>query len=429
MLCVFTAIYCSFFARTLASDELTEREWKAECAKRRCCMKRDEVLESDMPHVLCEPLSAEECGEHDEYCIWDCNPGHHLSGNTDRHFTRVSPMDGEYEEPHPDFERGTHETFDQCMSSGFTIERDDCGVEYEDMLDQELLKQYCLGNHQSTETTVREHGTDADFEVGDDNSNDNSTLSDRRGISGYAGGDILGHDGRVRIWNKRYNYPYPAVVYFTFADGNGRTHRCTASFISPYWAITAGHCVYGKGDWYRRRKLWSYVHSCSDMKEWNVHRVKYAVTFRSFTQASATHAYYNHPWSWDIAWLRVQKKANMRSLAIGYDYRFKGNLHFNIISYPADKPDCQKFFQSCVYSEWDGAHQQITYDCDTYGGASGSPVYRNNVIYAIHTIGACYDMFGNFQSNNVCNLATRITRSKFKTICKYLNRDTPGICP
>jgi len=420
MLCISNAIYSLLFLCALASNGRKERPNEAECAARRCCMKRDEVPASDMLNVLCETLSDEECGEYDEYCIWDCHANDHQSvgkrGTSERHFSRISAMDGEYEEPLPGFQRGTNETFEECMSSGRTIERDDCGVEYEDIMDEDLLRQFCLGNQQY-ETTVGLHGTYPDMDVDDDN----STSSDRRR-------DVLGTDGRWEVPSTWSNYwPYRSVFYLEF---NG--YRCTASLISPYWAITAGHCVWGNGDWYSNWNLYKYVHSCSDCTSSNLFTVQYAVTFTAYINAASV----DSKFSWDIAWLRVSQDAGnqLGYFGFGYDSGFSGTLYFSIISYPADKPDCQKYSQYCPYSEWDGDHQQVTYECDTYGGASGSPVYRyrsgyGQIVYAIHTNGACFDSNGQYQSVNVCNLATRITSSKFNAICGWVEIDTPNHCP
>jgi len=401
---------CTAICCLLCSFVLAKRD--DECEERRCCVKRDEVLDLPILHDPCETLSDEECGENDDFCIWNCHPDEHPSDS--RRFRGISDMEGQYEEPVPGFERGKNETFEECMASGRTIDRDDCGVEYEDIIDEDLLRQFCLDRHNNSKFSP-------DIDGGDNPDRD----AGKR--------DVLGNDGRVLVPSGyRYYWPYRVVLYIIFANGNGGYSRCTASLISPYWAITAGHCVYGGGDWYSDWRLYKYVHSCSDANSGNQYTVWYAVTFTAFISASST----NDRMSWDMGWLRLHQDAGdqLGYFGFGYNTGFSGTVNFNIISYPADKSDCSKWWQSCSYSEWDGDHQQITYECDTYGGASGSPVYKyvwgyGNVVYAIHTYGACYDANGNFQYNNVCNMATRITQSKYNAICYWLEKDTPNRCP
>jgi len=451
---VSTSIYCLF---VLAVSGRTARKNEAECAERRCCKTRNEMTDSSLLHGLCEKLSDEECGENDEFCIWECHSEEYRFGgkgrtSINRRFRGISAMVGQYEEPQPGFERGMHETFEECMASGRTIERDDCGVEYEDIMDEELLRKFCLDNHEIFHFAMGTHGADLDIDVADvdtdldidvtDNYSQNVTANEgQQGTDTVADvssdndqrRDVLGPDNRVFLpsWHYRNRYPFRAVNYIQFKTANGKYSRCTASMISPQWAITAAHCVYGGGDWYSGWKVYKNVHSCSDRTNANAFTVDYAVTFTSFMKASSRNA----RWDWDIAWLRLHQAAGnqLGYFGFGWNSSFSGKLYFNIISYPADKPDCSKYYQYCAYSEWDGDHQQVTYECDTFGGASGSPVYKpisgkGNVIYAIHTNGACYDARGRFQHDGVCNLATRITKSKYNAICWYLNRDTPNRC-
>jgi len=403
MFSISTAICCIFLIITSEGRRRTVEE--TECAERRCCKERPEVTKLSTLHdILCEALSVEECGAHDETCMWDCYPDDDQDGErgfTDRHFVRVSDMKGKYVEPQPGFNNGPHlETFEDCMSSGSLIERDDCGVEYKYTMDQKLLRQFCERNHKISKATEEGAATDPVI----DDVNDNSTDIRRRAV--------FGHDGRVEIRGEdRDYYLWRKTVYFEYNKGDGRTGRCTASMISSNWAITAAHCVWGNGDWYGDRKLWSRVHSCSDRNDDKLFIGVGVVTFTAYINYAniGSGSYMD----WDMAWIRLNKDPGLGWFGYGFNTGFSGNLIFDIVSYPGDKPDCKKYHQSCVWSGW-GVDRQETSDCDTSGGASGAPIYRwtegsGNVVYAVLS-----------SENPLVNIATRITSSKFNAIQSYL---------
>jgi len=418
------------------------RENEAECSKRRCCITRDEAKDySPMLHGLCENLSDEECGANDDFCIWDCHPDENrFQGKTHtRRFRGISVMGGHYEKQQPRLEKGMHETLEECMESGRTIERDDCGVQYEDIMDEGLLREFCLDNHESFHFAKGLHGTDPIIDVADDDSQNVTHNEGQQGTDPETNfsfdndrrRDVLHPDTRFHLRSSRYRnrYPYRAVLYLEFKKKKRFfPSRCTAFMVSRYWALTAGHCVYGGGDWYRGWKLYKNVDYCSDRTYANLLTVNYAVTFNSYRNAKSQ----NDKFNWDIAWLRLRKPHNLGYFGFGWR-GFSGKVSFHVVSYPADKPNCGKWYQYCRYSEWDGAHQQITYMCDTSKGASGSPVFRRKrrrgyIVYAVHTNGACYNADGHYRNDNHCNLATRITKGKYRTICRYLKKDNRNRC-
>jgi len=405
MLHILTYICCLILV--IKSDESRERAGRTECAARRCCKKRRGVLKLQMLHdTLCEPLTAEECGAHDETCVWDCHQNDYQGGKrgfTDRHFVRVSDMKGKYVEPQITLNKGAHqETFEDCMASGHLIERDDCGVEYQDEMDQKLLRQFCSRNHEAAEATRERAATGQIVDDVNDNSTDIGTRSGRRRA-------VFGSDGRVVIpWEDRNYYLWRKTVYLTFTNGNGGTRRCTASMISRDWAITSAHCVWGGGDWYGNWKIYTHSHSCPGSND-NEYKGIRAVTFTTYINNADN----SRRFDWDIAWIKLDKgTSGLGWFGYGYSTGFSGNEIFDIVSYPADK-GCNKMFQSCVWSGWE-LDRQTTSECDTYRGASGAPIYRvregyGNVVYAVLSA-----------QNSIHNIATRITKSKYNAIKNYV---------
>jgi len=400
---ILTAICCFLI---IASEGRRDRASKTECRSRSCCMQRREVPEiSDTP---CETLSVTECGAHDETCVWDCYPNQHQVGKrgvTDRHFVRVSDMKGKYVEPQFGSDEGPHdETFEECMSSGQLIERDDCGVEYKDTMDQELLRQFCERNHKSAKATAERTAPDSDIDD-DDDITDIGT-SDRRRT-------VFGHDGRIEIPSYyRNHYLFRTTVFISYWDGSSH-RRCTAFMISKHWAITAAHCVYGNGDWYGHWNIWSHVHSCSDRRN---SRNRYyglrAITFNGYINA-VKRGDWNSQKIWDIAWIQLNRGTNFGSFGLGYSTGFRGDTVFDVISYPVDKPDCKKYYQRCVWSGWT-SDLQFTSVCDIAPGAGGAPVFKyvrglGHVVFAVMT-----------GENKYHNAATRITKSKFNAIRNFV---------
>ena len=212
------------------------------------------------------------------------------------------------------------------------------GVEYDDMIDQELLRKFCVRKHKKAKATAERTVKHSDIGDVNDNSTDIGTSDRRR--------KVFKPDGRDELkWEDRNHYLWRRTLYIEYWGGDG-TYQCTASMISEYWAITSAHCVWGNGDWYGDWKIWSHVHSCSDLNHDNLYNGIKAVTFAAYVDAMNSGNRVAQM-NWDIAWIKLDRATTFGSFGYGYNPGFSGYMIFDVISYPSDMPDCKKYFQSC----------------------------------------------------------------------------------
>lgn len=379
---------------------------EAKCAARRCCNIIDGLTNSDLPKGLtCKKLSDEECGEYDEFCEWECNPSKTKNRKQKRKYLGISVFDGDVEEPiDDDIDNNIGpEPYEDCLKYGKFIVTDDCGVQYEETLNDKELEAFCKF-HKKSDSSFKNDGIDVQDMNADDGDFD-IAMNHRRM-------KVLGSDDRVKV--KSVSYPTSSVMYLGFKTQSGGWARCTATMISPRWAITAAHCLYGKGDFSSGWRLIRDVLSCNDRIDSNkFFAIEAAVLSEWKTSPSS---------KYDIGLLRLSNDPGRGYLDFGYNEDIKGTSYMNIISYPGDKPDCSKWIQYCPYQEW-WEYKIRTQHCDTAGGASGSSVYKyynttgDRIIYAIHST-----------ATTTKNSATRITPSAYNFICSKVEMDDPGHC-
>lgn len=208
---------------------------------------------------------------------------------------------------------------------------------------------------------------------------------------------VLGVDDRVRIANTTVP-PWNGICQLNITSRTGQRFTGTGWLIAPRTIITAGHCVYlhGAGGWAASIE----VSAGRNGTSFPFGRIR-STTFRALT-----------------AWTRDRNR--------NYDYgciilpsapRMSGRLPFcfnfaalgdaairaralNLSGYPGDKGGTTQWFHARGAKSL--TPHTITYDIDTAGGQSGSPVWQlaNGVRTAvgIHTNGS-----------PLGNSATRIT--------------------
>ena len=213
-------------------------------------------------------------------------------------------------------------------------------------------------------------------------------------------------DNRVRVGNTR-PYPWRTICHLEIYTRTGARGGGTGVFIGPRVVLTAGHCLYlhGHGGWARSI------------------RVTPGANGRSSPYGSAVGTYFistkgwvnsrNSNYNYGVIVLpsnqRLGNRVGWMGLANLSDSSLRGLL-VNSSGYPGDKPYRTQWWNA--NSILATTYRRLYYRIDTFGGQSGSPVwrYRNGQrhIVGIHTTGG-----------SRYNGATRINRPVFNNLVKW----------
>lgn len=209
---------------------------------------------------------------------------------------------------------------------------------------------------------------------------------------------VIGADDRIKITSTAAR-PWSGICQLNITARNGQRFIGTGWLIAPRTVITAGHCVYihNAGGWVREVEVspgrngatrpFGAVKSgrVSSTPQWVASRDRnhdYGCIILPRAPKSATGAL---PFCFNYA---ARSEAQIRSRAL------------NLSGYPGDKGGITQWFHARMAKAV--SNFVITYDIDTAGGQSGSPVwhFQNNIRTAvgIHTNGS-----------PLGNSATRIT--------------------
>ena len=211
---------------------------------------------------------------------------------------------------------------------------------------------------------------------------------------------VIPPDDRVRI-QATTSYPWRAICSLRIRTRTGKTYIGTGWFINARTVMTAGHCLYlhNEGGW---------ASSVTVMPGRNGSSLPYgAVTATSLRSVTGWTRGRSADFDYGCILLPEGNRLGARTGSFGFAALNDATLkdkYVNLSGYPGDKPAGTQWYH---HRRVKGvSSRRFTYDIDTAGGQSGSPVWyiRNNVRYAvgIHT-------YGSLRGNS----ATRITRDVF----------------
>ncbi|QPF74099.1 trypsin-like serine protease [Roseateles sp. DAIF2] len=219
---------------------------------------------------------------------------------------------------------------------------------------------------------------------------------------------IIGTDDRVRV-GATGSYPWRAICALRITAANGRQYIGTGWFISPRTVITAGHCVFmhNEGGWARSIEVIPGLNDASrpfgSASSGNLRSVT------GWTQSR------NREFDYGAIILPANARLGERTGWFGLAVRddaFLRAANLNLSGYPGDKGGSQQWFMAQRTKSLSA--RVITYDIDTMGGQSGSPVWvlQNGQRYGVgvHTNG-----------HGSGNSATRIETNVYNRMVAWKN--------
>lgn len=222
----------------------------------------------------------------------------------------------------------------------------------------------------------------------------------------YPPESVCGFDDRVQVTNTTA-VPWRWICQLIITMANGNKSRCTGWFIGPRTVMTAGHCVYsrGAGGWARSIEVIPGMNGASRPFGWQV-----GTSFRSVVGwvSNGDHNYDygaiilpNNNLGNSVGWFGF---ASLSDSSLQ-------NLLVNNAGYAGDKPFGTLWFNAGRITSITA--RKLYYMLDTYGGHSGSPIWRylNGQRHAlgVHAYGGCP------------NSATRITMPVFNNMLAWKN--------
>lgn len=209
---------------------------------------------------------------------------------------------------------------------------------------------------------------------------------------------VIGADDRVRIANTTVR-PWSGICQLNITARNGQRFIGTGWLIAPRTVITAGHCVHiaTAGGWAREIEV-SPGRNGASRPFGSVRSSRLSASPEWVTSRSRNH---------DYGCIILPRAPRAASGALPFTFGFAARSDaqirsraLNLSGYPGDKGGITQWFHARLARAVSA--NVITYDIDTAGGQSGSPVWHleNNIRTAvgIHTNGS-----------PLGNSATRIT--------------------
>ncbi len=220
---------------------------------------------------------------------------------------------------------------------------------------------------------------------------------------------VHGPDDRVQVTNTSV-YPWRAHASLLITAADNSTWIGTGWFIGPHTLMTAGHVVFIKNSGVAGRDGW--VKKIQVMPGRNGSSLPYgsitATSFRSVTGWTN-----NGDENFDYGAIVLPTELGNTVGWFGFGVYSDADLMVavgNISGYPGDKPSGTQWYDARRIAAVNS--RKVFYDIDTFGGQSGSAVYRivNNARYgvAIHAYGGA-----------VTNSGTRIVTDVFNNMVAW----------
>lgn len=222
---------------------------------------------------------------------------------------------------------------------------------------------------------------------------------------------VHGHDDRVRVYNTTA-FAWRTICKLEITAADGSTWRGSGAFIGPRTVLTNGHCVFlhNHGGWARQIRVIPGKNGASEPFGAAVSTYYHSV--KGWTQSKSSN------YDYAVCVLPASKKlgntVGWMGLANLSFFSLLG-LRVNSAGYPGDKPGNYQWWNANnILAVTD---RRVYYRIDTFGGQSGSPVWRlkngNRHIVAVHNTGG-----------TPFNGAVRVNKPVFNNLVKWKNQYT-----
>lgn len=220
---------------------------------------------------------------------------------------------------------------------------------------------------------------------------------------------VHGPDNRVRI-NNTADYPWRVHASLLITAADNSQWIGTGWFIGPRTLVTAGHVVYIKNSGVAGRDGW--VKSIRVMPGRNGSTLPFgSVTSTSFRSVSGWTS--NGDQNFDYGAILLSTDLGNRTGWFGFGVYSDADLQAsvgNISGYPGDQPSGTQWYDARRIASV--SSRKVHYDIDTFGGQSGSAVYRivngGRYGFAIHAYGGA-----------VTNSGTRIITAVYNNLVAW----------
>jgi V8-like Glu-specific endopeptidase len=230
-------------------------------------------------------------------------------------------------------------------------------------------------------------------------------------FGGEAFESVFGQDDRVLVGNTT-PYPWRTICKLEITAADGARFGCSGALIGPRTVLTNGHCLYmhDHGGWVRSVRVIPGKNGASEPYGSATSTFYHSVT--GWTQSQSSNYDYgvvvlpsNAKLGNTVGWMGL---ANLSFFSLL-------GLNVNNSGYPGDKPYGTQWWNSNnVLMVTD---RRLFYRLDTYGGQSGSPVWRykdgQRHIVAVHNTGG-----------SVYNGSVRLSKPVFDNLVSWKNQYT-----
>lgn len=220
---------------------------------------------------------------------------------------------------------------------------------------------------------------------------------------------IIGDDDRVRIHNTA-DYPWRVHASLAITAADGSMWIGTGWFIGPHTLVTAGHVVYIKNSGVPGRD--GFVRSISVMPGRNGKTLPFgSVTSTNFRTVRGWADDGDENFDYGAILLSTDLGKTTGWFGFGvYDDATLTSSVGNISGYPGDQPSGTQWYHGRTIVSV--GPRKVFYDADTFGGQSGSAVYR---IVDGERYGVAVHAYGGTTTNS----GTRITDAVYANLLAW----------